>query len=170
MKTNLRITKIALFIAMAVALHWTESFIPRPAPFLRFGLANIITLCALYTFGGAWALFVVASRVIIGSALTGGIFAPTFFFSLSGGLTAGFIMWWMPKDVFSLIGISVGGAIGHMAAQILLASLIIQHFSLIHIMPLFILVSIITGMINGYCTQIILDVMQRQRQHRHSPL
>jgi len=164
MKTNLRITKIALFIAIAVALHWSESFIPRPAPFLRFGLANIITLCTLYTFGGTWALFVVVSRVIIGSALIGGIFTPAFFFSLSGGITAGLIMWWMPKGAFSPIGVSVVGALGHMTVQVLLASLIIQHLSLIHIMPLFILVSIITGMLNGYCTQIILDVMHRQKR------
>ena len=165
MNDNSRITKIALFIAIAVALHWTESFIPRPAPFLRFGLANIITLTTLYTFGGPWALFVVVCRVIIGSALSGGIFTPTFFFSLSGGITAGLIMWWMPKSMFSLIGVSVAGALGHMAAQVLLASFIIQHLALIHIIPLFILVSIITGMINGYCTNIILDVMQRQKSY-----
>jgi len=168
MNTNLRITKIALFIALAVALHWTESFIPKPAPFLRFGLANIITLTTLYTFGGVWALFVVVCRVIIGSALTGGIFTPTFFFSLSGGITAGLIMWWMPKGIFSLIGTSVAGAIGHMAAQVLLASFIIQHFALIHIIPLFILAAIITGIINGYCAQVVLNVMQSQK--RFSPL
>lgn len=170
MQRNLRITKIALFIAMAVALHWMESFIPRPTPFFRFGLANIITLTTLYTFGGPWALFVVVSRVVIGSALTGGIFSPTFFFSLSGGITAGLIMWCMPKGMFSLIGVSVAGAVGHMAAQIFLAGLIIQHFSLIHIMPLFILVSIITGMINGYCAQLILDVMVRQKRQHQSPI
>lgn len=168
MEKNLRITKIALFIAMAVALHWTESFIPRPAPFLRFGLANIITICTLYTFGGPWALFVVISRVVIASALTGSIFTPTFFFSLGGGITAGLIMWWMPKGMFSILGVSVGGAIGHMTAQIVLASLIIKHLSLIHILPLFLLVSLVTGMINGYCAQLILNVMQRQQ--RRSPL
>jgi heptaprenyl diphosphate synthase len=165
MEKNLRITKIALFIALAVALHWAESFIPRPAPFLRFGFANIITLCTLYTFGGFWALFVVFSRVIIGSALAGSIFTPTFFFSLSGGITAGLIMWCMPKGMFSIIGVSVCGAIGHMAAQILLAGFMIQHFWLIHMLPLFIIVSIITGMINGYCAQMILEVMQGQKRH-----
>ncbi|MBN2297513.1 MAG: Gx transporter family protein [Deltaproteobacteria bacterium] len=164
MDKNSRITKIALFIAMAVALHWIESFIPRPAPFLRFGLANIITLTTLYTFGGVWALFVVTSRVIIASALAGGIFAPTFFFSLSGGIVAGIIMWQMPKGTFSPIGVSVAGAVGHMACQLLLAGIMIKHFSLIHVLPFFILVSIITGMINGYCAQVLLDVMQGQKR------
>ena len=168
MDKNSKITKIALFIAMAVALHWIESFIPRPAPFLRFGLANIITLTALYSFGGTWALFVVISRVIIGSALTGSIFTPTFFFSLSGGIAAGIIMWQMPKQTFSAIGVSVGGAVGHMACQLLLAGIMIKHLSLIHILPFFILVSIITGMINGYCAQVLLEVMQSQK--RFNPL
>ena len=164
MHKNSRITKIALLIAMAVALHWVESFIPRPAPFLRFGLANIITLTTLYTFGGPWALFVVISRVIIGSALAGGIFTPTFFFSLSGGIAAGIIMWQMPKWTFSAIGVSIGGAVGHMACQLLLAATMIQHFSIMHILPFFLLISVITGMINGYCAQILLDIMQSRKQ------
>ncbi|HOO44995.1 MAG TPA: Gx transporter family protein [Deltaproteobacteria bacterium] len=164
MHKNSRITKIALLIAMAVALHWVESFIPRPAPFLRFGLANIITLTTLYTFGGPWALFVVISRVIIGSALAGGIFTPTFFFSLSGGIAAGIIMWQMPKGTFSAIGVSIGGAIGHMACQLFLAAIMIQHFSIMHILPFFLLASVITGMINGYCAQILLDIMQSRKQ------
>ncbi|HHO75946.1 MAG TPA: Gx transporter family protein, partial [Deltaproteobacteria bacterium] len=138
MHRNSRITTIALFIAIAVALHWIESFIPRPAPFLRFGLANIITLTALYAFGGLWALFVVISRVIIGSALTGSIFTPTFFFSLSGGIAAGIIMWHMPKKAFSAIGVSVGGAVGHMACQLFLAGIMIRQLSLIHVLPFFV--------------------------------
>lgn len=169
MNKNLRITTLALFIAMAVALHWMESFIPRPAPFLRFGLANILTLCTLYYFGGLWALFVVVSRVVIGSALSGIIFSPAFALSLCGGVTAALTMWAMPKRLFSPIGISVGGAAAHMIAQTVLASFLIANFSLLHIIPIFLLVSVLTGVINGYSVKVITEVMGGRLQRVSSP-
>jgi heptaprenyl diphosphate synthase len=162
MDKNARITTLALFVAMAVVLHWMESFIPRPAPFLRFGLANVMTLCTLYSFGGLWSIFVVISRVFIGSALSGSIFSPAFALSLCGGLTAGLCMWAMPKSQFSPIGVSVGGAVGHMLAQVLLATLLISHMSLMNILPFFLLVSVLTGMINGYLVKMIIDVMEER--------
>ncbi len=170
MDRNVRITTLALFIAAAVALHWIESFIPRPAPFLRFGLANIMTLCTLYAFGGPWALFVAAVRVIIGSALLGSIFSPAFALSLAGGLAAGITMWIMPRSLFSPIGISVGGAAAHMLAQFVLAGMLIAHRSLMHIFPVFLLVSVLTGMINGYVVIMIIRVVEGRRNRISSPL
>ncbi|MGC9324216.1 MAG: Gx transporter family protein [Desulfomonilia bacterium] len=161
MNTHNRLTTLALFIAMAVALHWLESFIPRPAPFLRFGFANIFTLCAIYLFGGPWGLVVVICRVCIGSAFSGSIFTPVFFFSLAGGTCAGIMMWAMPKTLFSPIGVSVSGAAAHMTAQLVLAGIIIRQVSLIHVLPVFLIVSIVTGIINGYCVRAILAVAVR---------
>jgi heptaprenyl diphosphate synthase len=166
---NSRIATLALFIAMAVALHWIESFIPRPAPFLRLGLANVITLCTLYTFGGPWALAVVVCRVAIGSLLTGGIFSPGFALSLCGGVTAALVMWAMPRSLFSALGISVGGAAAHMVAQLALASVLIAHASLMNLLPLFLLVSLVTGMLNGYLVKMIIKVMYGNGQ-RPTPL
>ncbi len=163
MEKNIRITTIALFVAMAVALHWMESFIPRPAPFLKFGLANIMTLCTLYAFGGPWSIFVAASRVLIASTLSGSIFSPAFAFSLCGGLAAGLCMWAMPKSRFSPVGVSVGGAVCHMAAQVSLATFVVQHTFLVHILPFFLLVSVITGMVNGYLVKMIIEVMEERQ-------
>ncbi|HQI01428.1 MAG TPA: Gx transporter family protein [Deltaproteobacteria bacterium] len=163
MEKNIRITTIALFVAMAVVLHWTESFIPRPAPFLKLGLANVMTLCTLYAFGGLWSIFVAVSRVFIASALSGSIFSPAFAFSLFGGLAAGLCMWAMPKSRFSPIGVSVGGAATHMAAQAYLATFIIPHTFLMGILPFFLLVSVLTGMVNGYLVKIIIETMEERR-------
>lgn len=164
MEKNIRIATIALFVAMAISLHWMESFIPRPAPFFRFGLANIMTLCTLYAFGGPWSIFVAVSRVFIASALTGSIFSPTFAFSLCGGLAAGLCMWAMPKSRFSPIGVSVGGAASHMLAQVFIAMILVSHTFLMHVLPLFLLVSVLTGVINGYLVIIIIDVMNKRQR------
>jgi heptaprenyl diphosphate synthase len=170
MNRNIRITTLALFIAMAVVLHWVEAFIPRPAPFLRFGLANVVTLCTLYTFGGAWALVVVVSRVVIGSLLSGGLFSPGFALSLCGGVTAALAMWAMPRSLFSPVGTSVGGAVMHMSAQLALAAFLIAQASLVRLLPLFLLVSVLTGMINGYIVRMIILVMYGKGRSYSSPL
>ncbi|HNY66629.1 MAG TPA: Gx transporter family protein [Deltaproteobacteria bacterium] len=170
MNGNHRITTLALFIALAVALHWVESFIPRPAPFLRFGLANVVTLCALYTFGGAWALVVVVSRVVVGSLLSGGLFSPGFALALSGGVAAALVMWAMPRSLFSPVGTSVGGAVAHMSAQLAMASVLVAQASLMRLLPLFLLVSVATGMINGYLVRMITLVMDGKGRTSSSPL
>jgi len=156
---NSRIATLALYIAMAVVVHWIEGFIPRPMPFIRLGLANTFTLCALYLFGGGWGLVVVISRVIVGSIISGSMFNPAFVLSLSGGTTAAIVMWIMPKNIFSPIGVSVAGAVSHMSTQIIIASLIIiRHASLIYFVPLFILISVATGILNGYLAGLIMSM------------
>ena len=69
---------LALFIALAVSLHILESLLPSPVPWLRLGLANIMTLSALYLYGGRAAWTVSLARVGIGALLLGRLFSPGF--------------------------------------------------------------------------------------------
>ncbi|MCD6569079.1 MAG: Gx transporter family protein [Deltaproteobacteria bacterium] len=162
---NSRIAIIAVFIAMAVILHWIEAFIPRPAPFLRLGLANIFTLCALYMFGGLWGLVIVLTRVFVGSLFSGSMFTPSFLLSLSGGIVAALVMWGLPKTLFSPIGVSVGGATSHITTQVIIAStIIVRHVTLVHLIPVLLVVSVATGILNGYCTEIILKILKKEKR------
>ncbi len=156
---NNRVATLAMYIAMAVVLHWMESFIPRPAPFIRLGLANIFTLCAIYLFGGWWGLVLVLSRVLIASLISGSILTLGFILSITGGTVAGIVMWLMPKKWFSLVGVSVAGAVSHISTQLIVASyLIVKHTTLLNLIPLFILISILTGILNGYLAGLVLSV------------
>jgi heptaprenyl diphosphate synthase len=113
---------------------------------------------------------VVMARVVIGSLLSGGIFSPGFALSLCGGISAALVMWAMPASLFSSIGISVGGAAAHMTAQLAIASVLIAHASLLGLLPLFLLVSLLTGMLNGYLVRMIIKVMNGKRLLSSSPL
>lgn len=161
LKPNHRLALLALFTAMAVCLHWIEAFIPTPLPFVKLGLANIFTLTALMLFGGAWGLLVAVLRVLLGSLLAGGLFTPTFFFALGGAVAAALTMWAAPKRLFGPIGTSVLGALAHMSTQLALAAVIVQHAFVLKILPVFLLSSLITGIINGYTATLILDVIRR---------
>ena len=55
MKQTKALTQSAVLIALALALSYTERFIPLqlviPLPGVKLGLANVVTLVALYVFG-----------------------------------------------------------------------------------------------------------------------
>jgi heptaprenyl diphosphate synthase len=156
---------LALFAALAVALHTLEALLPSPLPWFRLGLANILTLVALFLYGNRAAWTVALARIGIGSLVLGQLFTPGFFLSLSGGIIATALM----TATHSLcgrrigpIGISAMGAAGHALGQLLVAWLIlVRHDALWHIFPLFLLFAVGTGVINGVVADLVLQLLGR---------
>jgi len=154
---------LALFIALAVALHAVEYLLPSPLPWFRFGLSNILTLTALFLYGPRAAWTVTLSRILIGSLLLGTLFSPGFLLSLSGGVLATLLM----TSAFSLfrphigpVGVSVLGALGHVSGQLLIAwLLIVRHPSIWLMLPFFLLFSLISGIINGVAADMLLEFL-----------
>lgn len=154
---------LALFIALAVVLHAIEYLLPSPLPWFRFGLANILTLTALFLYGTRAAWVVTISRILIGSLLLGTLFAPGFLLSISGGVLATLLM----TSSFSLfrsrigpVGVSVLGALGHVGGQLLIAwLLIVQHPSIWLMLPFFLLFSLVSGIINGLAADMLLEFL-----------
>ena len=50
-KINRRIAILSLIVALGVVLHRLEILIPLPAPWIKLGLANVMTLVTLIFFG-----------------------------------------------------------------------------------------------------------------------
>lgn len=156
---------LALFIALAVALHTLEALLPSPVLGLRLGFANILALTALFLYGVRAAWTVILARIFIGSLLLGNLFSPGFLLSLSGGII-GMILMSGAKTIFgrfiSPIGVSVLGAVGHIAGQILVAWLIlVRHGGLWSLFPVFVLFAIASGLINGWATVLLLDTLKK---------
>ena len=151
---------LALFVALAVALHTVEVLLPNPLPWFRIGLANILALTALFSYG-IQALWIVSiSRILIGSLLLGSLFSPSFLLSLGGGLLAnsmmslGYRLW---QGKIGPIGVSVLGALGHVTGQLLIAWLVvIRHPSIWMLLPFFLLFALISGIINGLAADYLL--------------
>ena len=76
--------------ALALALSYMESFFPLalivPLPGVKLGLANIVTLYALYALGFPSALAILLVRCTLGALFAGN--ASALLFSLLGGLGA----------------------------------------------------------------------------------
>jgi len=158
--------RIALLSAYALALHGFESLLPTPIPWLRLGLANIITLTTLLLYGIRAAIMVTLIRVILSSLFTGTFLGPAFILSLGGGITSTFAMSFVfsiAPNLFSIIGLSLIGALFHNIAQLFLAYfLFIQRIeAMLLISPLIIFFGAITGTVNGVVSDILTKSLKK---------
>ena len=89
--TTRQLTLCAVLTAMALALSYLENFFPLslaiPIPGIKLGLANIVTLFALYALGTSQAFLILLVRCCLGSLFAGNVSA--LLFSLFGGVLAG---------------------------------------------------------------------------------
>ncbi|MEJ2470532.1 MAG: Gx transporter family protein [Desulfuromonadales bacterium] len=152
---------LALFIALAVSVHILEALLPSPIPWLRPGLANGMTLVALYLYDGHAAWSVSLTRVGIGALLLGRLFSPGFWLALAGALAATAVMvllhCWAGRRL-SPIGVSVAGAASHVCGQVLIARwLILRHDALWQVLPPLLLFAVLSGILTGWLATLLID-------------
>ncbi|NCO83151.1 MAG: heptaprenyl diphosphate synthase [Nitrospirae bacterium CG_4_10_14_3_um_filter_44_29] len=146
--------RIALLSAYAIAIHSFENLLPTPIPWLRLGVANIITLTALMLYGFRAAMMVTLIRVTLSSIFIGTFLGPGFIMSFCGGVSStaamGIIFSLFPR-LFGPVGLSLIGALFHNAAQLFIAYLLFvqQIKAVLIVTPLLLLLGTITGVVNG---------------------
>jgi heptaprenyl diphosphate synthase len=153
--------RIAILSAYALALHGFESLIPMPIPWVRVGLANIITVATFIIFGFRAAMMVTLIRVLIASLLTGSFLGPGFILSLGGGVSGIIVMGVISSllpGLFGPVGLSLIGALFHNLSQLFLAYfLFIQKIEpVIIITPVLMLIGTITGLVNGLVADLLV--------------
>lgn len=156
-----KITRAALLTGFGLVMFLFESALPRPLPWAKPGLANIATLIALYALGptSAWAVTIL--RVLLGSLLVGTFFNPGFWLSLAGGVASVLVMAFAKKHgqrAFSIMGVSLLGALAHILAQIALAGiLIVQRLEILYLLPLMLWPALFAGLIVGIAAWLLLE-------------
>ena len=152
---------VAKLTALAIGLHIIEAVIPSPLPGVKPGVANIVTLFVLYQYGFTTAAWVSLLRVFASSLLLGQFLSPTFVLSLSGALislAALFFAQHLPKKYFSAISLSILAAFAHIAGQLIIVRLwLIPHAGIIYLVPIFAVVALVFGLINGIITNKLLN-------------
>ncbi len=112
--------------ALALALSAIERLIPLPLslPFIKLGLANIVTLFVLSRRSTSSAAMVVCARCLLTFLLFGNV--TSLAFSFAGGFSSLFVMAAMRKcPMFSVTGVSIAGAAVHCVAQVLVATIFV---------------------------------------------
>lgn len=162
-----KISLCAILTALALALSYTERFIPLqlviPLPGFKLGLANIVTLTALFLLKTKYAIAILVVRCILGAVFGGGITGLAF--SLCGGLLAMTAMVLTKKtNLFSVYGVSVLGAAAHNIGQILAAMVLMNSVYVGAYLPWLLLVGIATGLLTGGVCAGILRVLPKGGQ------
>ena len=155
---------MGILASAASVLFTIESLIPSPLPWFRLGLANAVSLLALRWWGFREALIIFLVRLMVGSLLVGRLISPIFFFSLSGGIAAlfpmAFLMRWHER-FFSLIGISIAGAVCHNVVQLSVAYVYVKQLTLFRLIPIFMINGMLAGMLIGFLCMLIDDRIQK---------
>jgi heptaprenyl diphosphate synthase len=112
--------------AGALILSIIEGMIPLPfiAPGARLGLTNIITLTIIVIFGFKDSIVVTILRCVLLMLVASNPIS--FIYSITSGIISVVVMWLAYKylsNYFSLIGISVIGAMTHNFSQITVAAI-----------------------------------------------
>lgn len=153
------IMQMSMLISLGITLQIAESFIAVPffLPGVKLGLANIVTIIALYVFGMKEALKIGFMRIFLASILRNGL-GINFLFSLSGMIFSLLVSGVLKKfGKMSVSGVSMAGANFHVTAQIITASFIYRTDLLyISYLPYMLLITLITGLITGYLADRVL--------------
>lgn len=161
MNPTQKIVYLALLTGQSLALFLLEGLIPLPflAPGAKLGLANLITLIALYTLP-RWqdAALVLFLRILLASLFGGG---PTILlYSLSGGVLSFAAMALLKKSGrFTPLGISSAGGFFHHIGQLLAASFIIGGPQLFAYLPILGPCGLLTGfLLGGTASKILVHI------------
>ncbi|MEG1560033.1 MAG: Gx transporter family protein [Clostridia bacterium] len=152
------ITTDAIFIAMALAVHYLEGLLPPIIPGIpiRLGLANIFTLLALLHLKKTDAFFITLIRCTLGAVFGGSFIA--ILYSVAGGMFSylgmTFLMPIYRKRTVTLIGVSVFGAFMFNLGQILIGTLFFSKVMVAYF-PIMTVLSVPTGIIIGIIATII---------------
>ncbi|HDS08918.1 MAG TPA: Gx transporter family protein [Firmicutes bacterium] len=144
---------IAVFIICAAIINIIETSIPKPIPWLRFGLSNIFILNCIVLMGWEKGAVVAAGKVVVAGIALGTLFSPTFFMAAAGTTLSVIVMagaWKMFNRIISPVGVSILGSVAHNLGQLTII-LIIMHFhkSIFFQLPIIILVGSVSGFITG---------------------
>ena len=164
---NIRILVLsAMLTAAAAALSVLEGFIPLhlvvPIPGLKLGLANIVTMFAIFALGYKYTFPIVIARCLLGAMFAGG--PVSLAFSLSGALTAAVVMMVMEKGygkLFSYYGISLAGSAAFNIMQVIAAAAILQDTAVFSYLPLIMTGGAATGILTATIFGLFYNRMEK---------
>ena len=161
-----KLTRMALLTAIALILFLVEAQLPPLAPILgiKLGLANVITVYAMFVLSPGDTLLILLCRVFLGSVFSGQMM--NLFYSLGGGLLCWLAMLVLRRVVSrrQIWVCSVIGAMCHNIGQILVAIWMTRTPSLIVYLPVLLVSGILTGLFTGLVAQFVLQRLERAQK------
>ncbi len=159
-----KIVLVALMACLALGIYALESIVPPivPIPGVKLGLANVVTLVAIYVLGYKAAFATLLMRIVLSSLLFGQ--AMSFLFSLAGGVLCWAVMCLASRllDSSQVWIVSVFGALFHSAGQIIVAIAVTSQLAVAYYFLFLIISSIIAGTFTGICASYCIKLVNNK--------
>ena len=158
-----RLTLLALLTAIALTIFMAEAQLPPilPIPGVKLGLANIVTVYAMFALGPGDAMMILLCRVFLGSVFSGQMM--TLFYSLAGGVLSWLVMLLL-RRVLTLRQMwlcSPIAGIFHNLGQLLAAVVLMGTWTVLAYLPYLIIAGAISGVFTGLCAQFLLARLKK---------
>lgn len=154
-----RLTQMGLLTCIALIIFVVEMQIPLPVPVpgMKLGLANIVTVYAVYRYTPKEAALILTARIILGSIFSGNPSA--LLFSISGGILCltGMIFLKRFIDEKHIYLSSIIGAVLHNIGQVTAAAAVTGTMSVFAYLPILTVSGCIAGLFTGICAQIAIN-------------
>ena len=159
-----RLAELGVLTASALIIFIIEGWIPYPFPIpgIKLGLANIITVYAVYRYRAYEAAAVVIVRILLGAVFSGN--PAMLIYSMSGSAlcVVGMILLKKVIDEKMLWLAGVFGAVLHNTGQIIAAVLVLQTWAILAYYPFLIVAGCLSGLFTGLCAQIVIKRLQKK--------
>ena len=153
-----KVTQLALLSAVALIIFIVELRIPNlvPIPGVKLGLANIVTVYAVYRYRPVEVFLIVLVRIVLGSMFSGT--ALSFLYSLGGAVCClcGMLLLKRVIPLSCLWLSSPCGAVFHNIGQIVVAMLVMRTSAVLVYLPTLMISGIVAGLFTGVCGQILV--------------
>ncbi|MBQ9935124.1 MAG: Gx transporter family protein [Lachnospiraceae bacterium] len=156
-RTNKDIALAGVFIALAMILSYLESLVPIgfAVPGIKLGLANLVTIVALYKLGLKDTIIISVGRILLSGVLFGNMMI--IIYSLAGAFLSILVMVLVKKlKIFSATGVSICGAISHNLGQIIVAVITLENMNIMYYMIVLAIAGAVAGTVTGILSGMII--------------
>lgn len=157
-----RVAMAGIFVSLALIFSYVESLIPFNfgIPGIKLGLANVVVVTGLYLMKLPDVCLISLIRIFVSGLLFGNMMY--LIYSLSGGILSLIVMLLLKRtNKFSVIGVSISGAVCHNIGQIAAAIIVTGVPVIVYYLPVLMGVGIITGAVMGIIASRILAILTR---------
>ena len=160
-----RVARLALLTAIALTIFLVEAQRPAaPIPGVKLGLANIVTVYAVFALGPRDALMVLCARVFLGAVFSGQMM--TLLYSGSGGLLSWLALCLLCRllDRKQMWLASPVAGMCHNVGQLLAAAGVMRTWAVLAYLPYLVIAGVVAGLFTGVAAQVLDGRLEKLRK------
>lgn len=161
-KVNIKKTaRMGMLVALAMIFSYVEVLVPFSVgiPGIKLGLANLVVVIGLYLFSPGEVFLISVVRIFLMGLLFGN--GATLIYSLAGGILSFLIMAVCKmRSKFSIVGISILGAVFHNIGQLGAAVILLANIKISYYLPILLIAGVITGLVTGFISELSIKAVK----------